>query len=269
MYPCVQMLFMLFCASGSRMTSTPGPGTQQNGRVADAAPRRVRARRALPNGRSIVGALLVTSAAVGAFLVAGTDRSDPRTDYLVLTSDIAVGDSLTRADVVADPLDLGTTVAATAVAGTADVGGAVALRDLRAGELLVNDDVLARVDVGNDTVGPIHELTIPVPLDRSPAALFAGDRVTVLATATLADELITHVAAEDLLVLRFDTGADRIGGAAQGVLTLAVDDPGTVLSVAHSAQQGDMTVVRTTRALGDTYPVSTGSRPLDAEELTR
>lgn len=240
------------------MTSTPRSLPVEDDLAAAPAPRRVGARRALPNGRAVVGAFLVTSAAVGAFLVATPDPPDTRTDYLVLTTDIAAGDPLSGADVAVELLDLGSNVASAAISGSADVSGTVALRDLRAGELLVHDDLLASVEVGARRIGSVHELTIPVPLDRSPATLLAGDRVTVLTTVRVADRLVTEVAAEDVLVLRFDTGTDRIGGATQAVLTLAVDDPDTTVSIAHSAQRGDLTIVRTTRALDDTYPASIG-----------
>ena len=250
-----QMLLMMFCVIRYRMHSTGPSAHHAPAATIEPTTRVVRARRSLPNGRAVVGAFLVTSAAVGAFLLSGSTATGPSTDYLVVTTDVAAGATLTADDVVAERLDLGT-VSDAAVVGTAAIDGAVALRDLRAGELLVHDDLLTGADTGEATIAAIHELTIPVPLDRSPAALFPGDRVTVLATGRATDDLQTEVAAEDVPVLGFDTGVDRIGGSSQGVLTLAVDDPAVVLTLAHAAQHGDLTVVRTTRALDDVYPAS-------------
>jgi hypothetical protein len=37
-------------------------------------------------------------------------------------------------------------------------------------------------------------------------------------------------------------------------LTLALTEPATVMELAHLAHEGDLTVVRTTRAMSDVYP---------------
>jgi len=46
-------------------------------------------------------------------------------------------------------------------------------------------------------------------------------------------------------------------------LTIAVEEPATVLQVAHLTQTTDITVVRSTRALGDRYPTAFASEDTD------
>lgn len=207
-------------------------------------------RRGLPNGRAIVGALLVTLATIGSFAVATSGDSGPKTEYLVVSSPIAAGETVSLQAVTAEPMELSPTLITSALTTTAGLNGATALRDLRAGELLTSDDLIAAHSIDGKAVTNIHELTFSVPLDRTPAGIRRGDRVTILGTS--AD--VTSVAVEDALVLSIDTQPDQIGSSGNGALTLAIDDAETVMTIAHVTQTTDITVVRSTRALADTYP---------------
>ena len=60
--------------------------------------RSITPRRSLPSGRAVVGALLVTVAAVGSFVVATAGESTPDVSYLVAARPIDAGESVTVAD---------------------------------------------------------------------------------------------------------------------------------------------------------------------------
>ena len=210
---------------------------------------------ALPSGRALVGGLLVTGAAVAAFLVASRAPAGPDTSYVVLTRAVDAGQALTADDLDLVPLDLGDRLAAMALTSPRVADGAVPLRDLRPGELLLDHDLIGALGIGGASPIDIHELTIPVPVDRSPADLVPGDRVTVDATVGPADQERTVVSVEDATVLDF-VHDDGLGSRA-ATLTLAIDDPHLVIDVADLTHTGTVTVVRTTRALDDVYPTRT------------
>ena len=206
-------------------------------------------RRGLPNGRAPVGALLVTTAAIGAFALATQGDDGPDTEFFVLLRDIEPGDSVGLDDVGFESMTLSPAVADVALSSTNGVDGATALRWLRAGELLTRHDLHGAAFVDGAPVVDIHELTFPVRLDRTPADLRRGDRVTVLAT----DGDGTWLALEDALVLTFDTDTGGIGSTTEARLTVGLTAPGDVLRGAHLSFL-DLTVVLTNQAIGDEYP---------------
>lgn len=209
-------------------------------------------RRGLPNGRALVGALLVTIGALGAFALATGGADGPATSYLVATRNLEAGAAITLDDVRFEPMELSPELAATTLNSTDGLEGAVLLTDLRVGELLDLADVIAAAEAGPDGLGDVHEITFGVPLDRTPADLAPGDRVTVLAT----HDGVTRLAVEDAPVLAIDTQAERIGSSGRGILTLAIDDPIVVMEIAHLTQVAEITIVRSTRALDDVFPAT-------------
>ena len=227
-----------------------------------AAGRTISPRRALPSGRALVGAFLVTIAALGAFVVATGGDDGPTTSFLVTNRDLRAGDTIGQDDVRFEPMTLSTDLAGRALNSTDGLDGAVVLRDFRAGELIDVADVIAGIEAGADEAVDegLHEVTIGIPLERTPSSLVVGDRVTILATA----DDTTRVAVEDARVLAIDRRPDQIGSSGRGVLTLAIDDPAVVLEVAHLTQTTDITVVRSTRALDDVFPAATSSPEADS-----
>ena len=215
------------------------------------AERTIRPRRGLPNGRAVVGALLVTVAAVGAFAAAGRGDQGPGTSYLVIARPVEAGTPVSLEDLALQPMELSPAAAANALESPAGVEGATAVHHLAPGDLLSVNDIVPGPTIDGEPLGAIHELSLPVPRDRIAPRTSAGDRVTVLATLRLDDKPVTVVAVEDALVLEWATEG---GSSGSGVLTLALDDAGTVAGLAHLALQGDVTVARTTRAIGDEYP---------------
>jgi hypothetical protein len=215
--------------------------------------RAITPRRGLPSARALLGAFLVTAAALGTFALTTGGDEEPSTSYLVLQTDVPAGGAITLGDVEFVPMELGPSLVSTALTTTAGLDGATALRDLRGGELVSTNDLLAAPSIDGVTIGAVHELTFGVPLDRTPPGLRRGDRVTVLGTTNAE----TAVGVEDAVVLVIDTEPGQIGSSGQGVLTLAMDDAETVLVLTHLTQTSDLTIVRSTRAIDDVYPEST------------
>jgi len=206
----------------------------------------------LPSGRTILGAALVTTAAVRASATGSREPAHARPPYLVVDESIRAGDTLHDASVRVELLDLTPAVAATAVR-PGEVAGVTALVDLRPGELLGADDVAAPTSIEAPSTTDFHEVTLAVPTDWSPSELRPGEWVTVLTSSGAGETLRTTVAAEDLRVLAFE-GPDGTLGRADARLTVAVPDATTVLELTARARSGDVTVVRSTRALADRFP---------------
>ena len=213
----------------------------------------ITARRSMPSARALIGALLVTLAALGAFGLATSGYDGPSTSYLVLDRDVAVGEPLSPDAVRLEPLELSEQLAGASLTGTEGLDGATALRDLRAGELLSRHDLIAAPLVDGEPQASIHELAFAIPLERTPAGLVRGDRVTVL--GTLGER--TYVAVEDAVVLSVDSEPEHLRAGGLGVMTLAVPDARTVLEIAHATQTAELTIVRSTRAIDDVFPEST------------
>jgi len=220
------------------------------------ATRTILPRRNLPNGRALMGALLISIAAVGAYATATSGTDGPTTRYLVITSPVDAGQPVSLSGVSLEAMDLPADVAGSVLNSTDELDGATALRDLRPGEILYSDDLLAAPTIDGSPIGSVHELSFPVPLDRTPGGLVRGDRVTVLSTLRVADTPTTMVAIEDAIVLSFDSRSDQLGSMGTGVLTLAIGDAGKVVSTAHLSQQGELTIIRSTRAIADRFPSS-------------
>jgi len=227
-------------------------------------------RHRLPSGRAVVGALMVTVAGVGAFTLAGRGGGDPGELYLVASGPLEQGAAVGSGDLALVPMLLPAAVAANAVTSADGLEGSIAVRDLVAGDLITADDFIAAPRAGGTAVGAVHEMSMPVEHDRISDRVAAGDRVTVLVMVDARDDPLTVVAAEDVLVLRWSGVSET--ASSRGVLTLALDDASSAMSLAHLSRRGAVTVIRTTRAVSDAYPAyvamsgliaSLGAEPAD------
>jgi len=229
--------------------------TQATADTSDARPRRsITPRRSLPTGRALVGAFLVTVAALGAFALSADHDGEPTTRYLVTTRAIDVGEQVTAADVRFESMILSDELADRSLNSMNGLEGATVLRSFRTGELIDVADVIPAITKA--TIGEtLHEVTFGVPLDRTPDSVVPGDRVTVLATT----DGLTRLTVEDAILLEIDRQPDQIGPSGRGTLTLAIDRPETVMDIVHLTQIADITIVRSTRALDDEFPASTNA----------
>jgi hypothetical protein len=232
-------------------TTAPAPTREATGLSDPArrpgASRAITHHRALPSSRAVVGALLITLAAVGAFALGQRGDGRSATQYVVVTKALAPGVRVDASAVATRPMQLDADVASHAYTDVQQVIGSVALAHMGTGQLVQRADLAPpnRVD-GAVLAG--HELTFPVERDRVPANLRRGERIAVLATYGTGNDARTTTTAQRAVVLAFDTDGDAIGAARTARLTVLVDDPSMVIETAHASQAADLTIVRTTQA---------------------
>lgn len=218
--------------------------------VDDTPPRRPSPRRrAGPNGRALLGALLVTVAAVGAFALARSGSAPPTTRYAVAVRAVAPGERLAAGDLELRAMELPEGVRRLSFTDPARLVGAVALGPLAADQLVQSPTVALDADA-RTAIGPRHEVTFPVARDRAPAALRRGERVAVLATFGTGSDARTVVSVPDAVVLAFEAEGEGIGARGTARLTLGLPDAGLVLDAVHATQVAEVSVVRATLADG-------------------
>jgi Flp pilus assembly protein CpaB len=213
-------------------------------------PGAVRRSRGLPRGRAVVGALLVTAAAVAVFAAYLDATGEPRTSYLVAAERLEPGTRFAERDqlvaaVTSAPLDLQPELAARAIPIEeldALVGWQV-VAPLERGELLTRSAVVAEPEHGG-----AQAMSFALP--RSAAvggALRAGERIDVLATSGSGEQATTgyivrgvpllHVAAAD---------AGALGGGGEVSLTVAITELDDVLALGHAINTASVFVTRST-----------------------
>ncbi len=212
---------------------------------------RIRRRRALPSGRALLGALLITVAASGAFLVAGGSGGRPDTSYVVASRSVHAGEPLLAGDTRLEAALLPDDVSAQAFSDPGSLDGAVALAPMLPGQLIDRSDVLLP---GGASDAPIsaQEYSFRLPRDHAVnGALLNGELVDVLATYGTGERMETWVVARDALVTAVEAGDDRSLGDTEAItITLAVEDEATVLRLVHATDSAVVTLVRATRGTG-------------------
>ncbi len=208
-------------------------------------------RRTLPNGRAVVGALLVVVAGVGSFAVATRPGDTTAASYVVLVRPVGPGQRITAADLTMRTMTLDPAVADNAFSDPARVAGAVALAPLGAGQLLQRAEVATASSVDGTALPPAHELTIPVPSDRMPTGLRRGEAVAVLATYAGSGDARTIVTVQRALVLAVSEAGGSLTARGATRVTLALTQPEDVVETAHAAQVAELTLVRATLAAAD------------------
>jgi Flp pilus assembly protein CpaB len=208
-----------------------------------AAPRRTTGRRAaLPNGRAVVGGLLVATAAVGTYAAWASADDAPTTRYAVATRDVAVGEVLEAADLELVPMDAPSSIAAASFEDddASLLVGQVTVAPLRRGDLVQRSAVVVPEDAGGG-----RQLSFPIDVSAALAGtLEVGERVDVLVTeGSDVGEATTEVVAEGATVARV-LGADDDGGRL--VVLLSVPDDTDLLALTTAARIGELTLVRTT-----------------------
>jgi Flp pilus assembly protein CpaB len=229
--------------NGPDLARPPAPGRT-------VGPRRGR----LPSSRALVGALLVTLAAVGLFAVYLAAGSGPSTRYAVAATAVVPGTELAADDVELVSVDLPGELADRAFTDVDELVGMVTVAPIDAGELVQRSAVAAdpRPDQGGYT------MSFAIETDRAAGGrLEPGQRVAILVTYTGAQEAITEVVAEDAVVVSFDRAGDAaLDALDETVLTVRLPDSANPLAVAHAARVGEITIVD---------PTFAGESPLPAE----
>lgn len=206
---------------------------------ADAGPG-IRRRRSLPGGRAVVGAFLITAAAVGVFAAYLDATAGPDTEYVVAARSVAVGSQLTSDDLTLVPLDLPAEQRSRAFDDPDVLEGATVIGPLEPAELIQSSMVVATQP------GQVEEISFAIDVDRAVAGrLLPGERVDLLTTYGSGERAYTVAVVRDALVVEMTRdGPSSLGAAGQGVLSLAVADAADSLAIAHAVDAGTVTVVR-------------------------
>lgn len=238
-------------------TMTSDPDTTGASETTSRSGRRIRRARGLPGGRAVVGALLVTAAAVGVFAAFLTATSEPATRYAVARGDIEVGTRIDSEAAVAElfdfvPVELPHEVSVRAV------------RDLQApqlvGQLVTSpiaggDLLLASAVVDDDRVPATQKLSFSLPAaDAVGGALQAGERIDVLATYGSGPDAWTAFVVRGVLLVAVDGGTGDVGTGREVTLTVAVSALEDVQALGHAVRAAEVFVTRSTVAEGDTDP---------------
>lgn len=233
-----------------------------DGPAAGPSGRRVRRVRGLPGSRAVVGALLVTAAAVGVFAAYLDAVAEPSTRYLVARADVQPGTRLATAELVSELFELQPLALEGAVADRAfasdQLDGLLGQRivvPLAPGDLLLRSGVVA-----DGRVADAHTMSFAVdPAAALAGRLRAGEWVDVLATYGSGESgWTTYVVRGVLLVAvdRDDGGA--LAGRGPVTLTVAVETPDDVQALTHAVHTADVVVARSGGPGGSAGPDGSG-----------
>lgn len=237
-------------------TMTSDPDSTGASGTTSRSGRRIRRARGLPGGRAVVGALLVTAAAVGVFAAFLTATSEPATRYAVARGGIEVGTRIESEAAVAElfdfvPVELPHEVSVRAV------------RDLQAPQLVgqlvtspvAGGDLLLASALDDDRVPATEKLSFSLPAaDAVGGALQAGERIDVLATYGSGSDAWTAFVVRGVLLVAVDGGAGDVGTGRDVTLTVAVSSLEDVQALGHAVRAAEVFVTRSTVAEGDTDP---------------
>lgn len=227
-----------------------------------AVDRRLGRRSGPPNGRAVVGGLLVTVAVVATFAAITSARSGPTQTFVVARARLDVGHRIDVDDLRSVTGDLPDEVVDRSFASVDDLVGAVVLAPIGTDDLIAHSQVQLAGDPG-DAFTPTHELSFAV--DRANALdgrIQRGELLDVVAVFGSGADAYTKVVARRVRVLAADDSSDgRIGIDDTITVTVALDHETEVLATTHALATAKVTLVRATRADPDEPPVDTYRPP--------
>ena len=213
-------------------------------------PRALRRPVALPNGRAVVGGLLVAAAMLGVLLASTADGAGSRERFVVARTALTVGSVLTRGDLTLAPMHLSSPLAtARAFRDPRRLVGSVVVAPVAAGELVQASAVADKATPSD------REMSVRVDAHLAVnGRVQLGDVVDVAATFGSGDEAYTVFVVRGATVIARATSGGALGDHGQEVLTLGLASSSDALAVAHAVAAGQVSVVR-----------ATGGRPAGAE----
>lgn len=230
-------------AAGAGLRPRGAPVDNGNGAGPAPRPRPVRPRRSLPGSRAVAGGLLVAAAAVGLFAAYAGMHGGPSHSYVVAARPIAAGTRIEAADLATEAIDLPQRVQARAFTDPSVLVGATTVTKLEPGELVQPSAVVAKA--GDE---PARELSFPVERGHLSATLEEGERVDLLATFGTGGESYTKMVLQNAQVVSIERAKAGVGDTGTAVVAVAVTGGEDEVALAHSIQQGKLTVVRSTGA---------------------
>ena len=205
--------------------------------------------RPLPNGRAVVGALLVTVAAVGTFAAYRSATEGPSSPVVVAAGDLPSGHHITATELRTERAELPPGAASRVFDSPSRLEGAVTVAPVHAGELIQSSSVV----LAPDQEPPGRSFSFGVERERAlNGDLQRGEHVDVLATFGSGEGASTAVVARDVTLVDVDAGAKSSAIGASGKLTVTVNmsSGDDVLRLAHATAVAPITLVRTTRSAG-------------------
>lgn len=253
--------------------TTTVPASDLRTDEAERASRRVRPPRGLPGGRAVVGALLVTAAAVVTFAAYLDATAAPSVRYVVATTSIEPGTRLVTLTDVGErfgtiAIDLPAEVAGATVPGAEveQLVGQVVVAPLEPGDLLSRSQV-----VGDGDVTDTQTLSFALPRRAAVSgALRPGERIDVLATYGSGEGAYTAFVVRGIPLLRVAApNGGPLGDDGEVLLTVAVSALEDVQALGHAVTTAELLVTRSTARHGDDAPAPGAYRPEAAEQGPR
>lgn len=220
--------------------------TADSSPVPPAPPLRVARRRPRPNGRAVLGGLLVTAAAVGVVAGSRADDGAGGEPVVVLRQAVDAGETVEPGHVVVERATLPPSARSQAFGAVDEVVGRVAIAPLVAGDVLRRSALDAADAPRGDAERRRPELSFAVERDHAlNGDLRRGEAVDVVATYGAGGSAMTSVVAAGAVVRSLEEGgSDALGSSGALVVTLALTDPREVLAVAHAADAATVRLVQ-------------------------
>lgn len=214
-----------------------------DGRALNRVPRRVQRRPGLPGGRAVVGALLMTVAAVGIFVAYTDATTTPGREFAVAAGDLDAGTTIAVSDVRFVTMDLADEVASGAFTSASQLVGRRLLVPLLDGDLVQASAVSDRSAAAKH----VYQVSFSLPRAFAVSGLVRrGDLVDVY--ATYGDD-VTDLVVRRAEVLQAPEQSSR--GFSSGddqVVVLQLARASDVVAIVHASQAGEITLVRSTFA---------------------
>ena len=196
-------------------------------------------RRALPNGRTVVGGLLIALAAVAVFAAAlrGTNQGN-NASFVVAARSLQAGSVIEPADLTTTSMRLPRSVSAGAYTSVAALAGRTLAVGIARGQLIETPMLVPAG--GAQAVRPVT-----VPADASAlGGLYAGEPVDVLQTGGAdATATVTVVLRGATLLALSRPAANLFSGPSTASVTLGVSTLQEVEAVVAAAHSGSLTIV--------------------------
>lgn len=200
----------------------------------------IRSRRALPSGRAVLGALLVTLAALGVLFATRLGNDATFQTVVVATRDLGPGQLIEADDVQLQRIRLGEE-ANFVVNDLAQAVGSVTLGPIAQFEFVQLSNV-GNMFASNVPSG-LATVSLPVDPALAPSSINPGELVSILVT----NDGTTNLVADRLLVISYGGDGDAFGSNIN-VLRVAVRDGQNASEIALAAEIGAVSIIGVTGA---------------------
>lgn len=210
----------------------------------------LRTRRSLPSGRAVLGALLITLAAIGVLFATRLNDEAAFQNVVVAANDLAPGTLIEADDVASVRLKLDSQ-ATWVINDVEDVIGNVTVGPVEQLEFLQRSNVVQGRP--GENMSGLAEVSIQIEPTQAPGSIAPGEIISVLATFDDVEPPVTRLVADRIVVLSFDDGNDGLSTEA-GVLRLGVADGQLASDIVLASQTGEISIIGVTGAPGISLP---------------